>query len=144
MRGGLLQGLARVGMVLVLAVLFIGASMTHVASAAQSASAGPVLLEHTTDKCSRPVVWVYALHPSNNRPYEKWTAVHKGEYATISVFGRGKSPRFFWYCGWDDRYGSEEWTTCPRETTFVEMYREPTGRTIHWYCYEDFGESSIE
>ena len=55
-------------------------------------------------------------------------AVAQGELKKIII----PNYRFWWLS-----YGSREWTTAPRGTNVVVVYRERGTRNINWACYKD-------
>ena len=54
--------------------------------------------------------------------------VKKGQSRQIQI----PSKRFWWYCG-----KKQEWTTCPDETTVLNVTRTAKGPSIGWACYRE-------
>ena len=81
-----------------------------------------VLLEETGDECGRALL---EITPATGAPL----SLAKGKSATFDV----ASNKFAWFCSTTGNW-TQEFTTCPKGTTNVQMKRASVGREIVWSC----------
>ncbi len=95
---------------------------------------GPDVLDTSIDRCSRPVVWIW------DAQLNWYVGIRKGDQGiVVNLSDRG----FQWWCGWEDRLGTEEWARGPEGTGQVRVSRASSGRKITWEFLSMYATVSI-